>query len=204
MTMSKEGFVYHPRWAATPCPTLAVVEQRADVTCGDKIAGACEWVFFNDGANRQRMPPIPHYPKNSITYHQLKPPTSQSMLKHQFYYCNSAIYFCAEEKNTVKSWVVALLLFEKLCLIFYGFWESFNHNHNKVPRMVQNWHSLYYFWQEVEVWIVYILGKTNCMFGTKSEGIFSSPRTKFLSPKVSFQKCCSFFNFVCFNGQHFT
>jgi len=86
MTMWKEDSVLHLKWAAAPCPTLAVMGMFADVIYGDKTVGAYAWVFFNDGANKHT--PI-------ITYHQI----SQFVLN--YYY--SAIYFCAKKRRNIRT-----------------------------------------------------------------------------------------------------
>jgi len=90
MTMWKEDFVLHLKWAAARCPTLAVMGMFADVIYGDKTVGAYAWAFFNDGANKHT--PI-------ITYHQIDD-TNQSIRVKFYYY--SAIYFCAKKREEIS------------------------------------------------------------------------------------------------------
>ena len=46
MTMWKEDFVLHLKWAAAPCPTLAVMGMFADVIYGDKTVGKQKHFLF--------------------------------------------------------------------------------------------------------------------------------------------------------------
>jgi len=91
MTMWKEDSVLHLKWAAAPCPTLAVMGMFADVIYGDKTVGAYAWAFFNDGANKSTLQLL----------HIIKLMTPNQSIRVKFYYY-SAIYFCAKKRRNIR------------------------------------------------------------------------------------------------------
>jgi len=126
MTMWKEDFVLHLKWAVARCPTLAVMGMFADVIYGDKTVGAYAWAFFNDGANKSTLQLL----------HIIKLMTPNQSIRVKFYYY-SAIYFCAKkekkyQKKEKKKY--ELVLWRKIPIKEFAAKENWEKNWEKKER----------------------------------------------------------------------